>query len=138
MGLSAQAFRGMRRLKETCARHAAQWALSVLAFALALPASAQKLPQGFTLPSPPPGLPQGKLPDLIARVIQAALGLTAVIALGFIVYGGFRYIISRGDEGEVKQAKDIITYAVIGLVVIGLAFAIVQFVIFGVLNDGGR
>lgn len=82
----------------------------------------------FQLPDAPEGLPTGDLPSLIAQIIQTALILVGVLALGFIVYGGFRYIAARGDEREVETAKSIITYAVVGIVVIGLALALVQFV----------
>lgn len=102
---------------------------TVVAFALALPVYAQ-----FSPPPKPQGIPGGTLPELIAQVIKAALLLVGVIAVGFIVYGGFRYIISRGDEKEVEQAKKTITYAVIGIVVIGLAYAIVAFVVSGVFG----
>ena len=91
----------------------------------------------FELPEKPQGLPGGKLPDLIAGVVKTALVVVAVIALASIVYGGFRYITSRGDEREVEEAKNIITYAVIGILVIGLAYAIVSFVI-NALGEGPR
>ncbi len=97
----------------------------MLALALAFPASAQFKPPNVS----GTGLPTDPLPVLIAQVVRAALTLVAVIALGFIVYGGFRYIISRGDEREVEDAKKTITYAIIGIIAIGLAFAIVSFVI---------
>lgn len=74
------------------------------------------------------GLPGG-LPDLILGIINTILILAAVIALGFIVYGGFMYITARGDEQAVEAAKGSITNAVIGLVVLGIAAAIVQFVL---------
>ncbi|MDP3685911.1 MAG: pilin [bacterium] len=80
------------------------------------------------------GLPDAPLEQLILRIINTALILAAVVALGFLVYGGFRYITSRGDEREVESAKDTITYAVIGLVVLGIAAAIVNFVVGAVLG----
>ncbi len=80
------------------------------------------------------GLPDEELPDLILRIINWSLTLAAVIALGFIVYGGFRYIISRGEERDVENAKNTITYAVIGLVVLGIAALLVNFVISAVLG----
>lgn len=89
----------------------------------------------FKLPAAPPGLPSDSLPALIARIIKASLLLVAVLALGFIVYGGFRYILSRGDETEVKTAKQIITYAIVGIVFIGLAYALVSFVFQAVLGQ---
>ena len=42
---------------------------------------------------------------------------------------------SSGDAGKVKKAKDTILYGVIGLIVVALAFAIVNFVIGGVLGN---
>ena len=44
---------------------------------------------------------------------------------------------STGDAGKVKQAKDTILYAVIGLIICALAFAIVNWTI-GILNDSGK
>lgn len=82
------------------------------------------------------GLPAAPLEQLILNIINAALILAGVIALGFLVYGGFRYLASRGDETEVTAAKNTIVYAVIGLVVLGIAAAIVNFVIDAVLGGG--
>lgn len=90
----------------------------------------------FDLPQAPPGVPDVALPQLIARLIQTVLVLVGVLALGFIVYGGFRYILSRGDEREVEAAKQTITMAVIGIVVIGIGYALVEFV-FRAVTGGG-
>jgi hypothetical protein len=46
-----------------------------------------------------------------------------------IIYGGIRYTTSAGDSSHVKAAKDTILYAVVGLVVAILAYAIVNFVV---------
>ena len=45
-----------------------------------------------------------------------------------VIYGGLRYVISRGDASQVKAAKDTILYAVAGVVVAIVAFAIIKFV----------
>ena len=42
---------------------------------------------------------------------------------------------SAGDPGKTKKAKDTILYAVIGLIICVLAFAIVNFVIGGIINS---
>lgn len=77
--------------------------------------------------------PARNLPATILGIINYVLILVGVLALAYLVYGGFRYITSRGDEGEVESAKGIITNAVIGIVVIGIAAALVNFVIGGIL-----
>lgn len=132
--MRTEVFQRVRHDGRSCVRWVTSWTGAALAFALALPAYAQQLPQGFVIPNRPSGLPEGTLPGLIALVIRAALVLVGITALGFIVYGGFRYIISKGDEGEVENAKKTITYAVIGIIVIGLAYAIVEFVVQGVFG----
>ena len=76
------------------------------------------------------------LGDLIAQVVKAALGLTAVLAVAYIVYGGFLYITAAGDESQIKAGKQAVIGAVIGIVVIGVAYALVAFVL-GAIGGGG-
>lgn len=79
-------------------------------------------------------LPARDLPTTIRFIVNFALGLVGILALAVLVYGGFRYVVSRGEENEIEVAKGIITNAVIGLIVIGIAAAIVNFVIGAVLT----
>lgn len=62
----------------------------------------------------------------IINVLMMLLGAIAVIV---IIYGGFLYVTSRGDAGKVTAAKNTILYAVIGIIVALLAYAIVRFVV---------
>lgn len=62
----------------------------------------------------------------IVNIMLYVLGALAVI---MIVVGGIRYVTSTGDASRVKAAKDTVMYAVIGLVVAILAYAIVNFVV---------
>jgi succinate dehydrogenase/fumarate reductase cytochrome b subunit len=66
-------------------------------------------------------LSSGTLNTILGNVFLA-LGVLAVI---FIIIGGVRYAISGGDSANVKQAKETILYAVIGLIVALIAFTIV-------------
>ena len=63
---------------------------------------------------------RGGLVELLAGIIRAGLLLVGVVALGFVVYGGFLYITARGDESQVASAKTTITYAIVGIIVIGM------------------
>lgn len=67
-----------------------------------------------------------KMTRTIINVMLQVLGILAVI---MIIVGGIRYTISNGDASRVKAAKDTITYAVVGLIVALLSYAIVNFVI---------
>lgn len=74
---------------------------------------------------------------LIVRIIQIVLGFLGVLAVGFIVYGGFVWMTSNGDESRVERAKKIIVSAVIGLVIILSSFAIATYVISRLSNATG-
>lgn len=75
-------------------------------------------------------------PDLTSsttdNVLRVVFGVAGGVAMIMIVIGGFKYITSLGNAQNVAKAKDTILYAVIGLVVVILAYAIVTFVIRGV------
>ncbi|MDP3997021.1 MAG: hypothetical protein Q8P73_00770 [bacterium] len=68
-----------------------------------------------------------KLPDMIFTIIKVFLALIAVIDLAAIIYGGVQYMISGGDEQQAAKGKRTVLYAVAGLIIVGLAFAIVVF-----------
>lgn len=61
----------------------------------------------------------------ILGIVYLVAGIVAVIV---IIIAGYMYTTSGGDAGAVKKAKNMILYSVIGIVVIGLAFVITQFV----------
>lgn len=68
-----------------------------------------------------------KILVLLGNAISIALFAAGFIAVGFIIYGGFQYILSSGDPSGIKKAKETIVNAVIGLVIAMLAFGIVNF-----------
>ena len=63
---------------------------------------------------------------VITNTMLFAIGVVAVIML---VIGGFRYVFSGGNSTNTTAAKDTILYAVVGIVVALLAYAIVNFVL---------
>lgn len=64
---------------------------------------------------------------LTQNVITALFVILGAIAVIMIIIGGIRYTTSNGDSSQTKAAKDTILYAVIGLVVAIMAYAIVSF-----------
>lgn len=66
---------------------------------------------------------------VIARLIQAILGITGSIALLMFVYGGFLFLISSGSPKLVEKGKEIMKWAVLGLVVIIGAYMIVSTIV---------
>ena len=76
----------------------------------------------------------GNLKDIIIKVINGVLGVVGLIAVVMVILGGISYMTSAGDASKVKKGKDTILYGLIGLVIVGLAFAIVNFVIVNVIQ----
>lgn len=67
--------------------------------------------------------------ELIQRIINYVLGFVGAIAVLIIIYSGFVYMTSRGNEKQIESAKNSLTYAIIGLVVIFASIIIVNAVI---------
>lgn len=65
----------------------------------------------------------------ITNILNVIIGVLGILAVIVIIFGGVQYMTSTGDAAKVKKAKDTILYGVIGLIIVILAFAIVNFVI---------
>jgi hypothetical protein len=66
---------------------------------------------------------------IIGRIINVGLGFLGVIALGLIIYAGFLWMTSGGEEDKISKAKKLLTSAVIGLAIVLASWAIATFVI---------
>ena len=73
---------------------------------------------------------------IFKTVVNILLFLIGAISVIMLIVGGIRYTISAGDSGNVTAAKNTIMYALIGLIVAFLAFAIVNWVL-GALQGNG-
>lgn len=71
----------------------------------------------------------GSLQGFIHKIVNLLLYILGSIAVIVIVIGGIRYTTSAGDQSQMTAAKNTILYAVVGLVVAVLAYAIVNFVL---------
>lgn len=97
-----------------------------------LPAQAQfgtsldKLDQAVG-PNSKTGL-QRDIAPAISTVVGAVLGVLGTVFFVLVVYAGVKWMLARGDEGEIEKSKEIIKAAVMGLVVTLAAYAITSFV----------
>jgi len=62
---------------------------------------------------------------LIGKVLEWVLGLSGSVALFMLIVGGIMYITSTGDEQKIATAKKIITWTVLGLIVILASYSII-------------
>lgn len=71
---------------------------------------------------------------LVGNIINILLSVIGVILVVLMVYGGYLWMTARGDEDRVKDAKATIQNAVIGLIIILLAYSISSFVVRGLVR----
>ena len=68
------------------------------------------------------------LPGAIGKVVGVILSLVGVAFLILMIYGGFTWMLARGNETEVTKAKDLIQSAIIGLIIVLAAYAITAYI----------
>jgi len=71
----------------------------------------------------------GDANSLVKDVVNIILWIVGILSVIMLVWGGIKYTTSAGDTNKVTSAKNTIIYAVIGLIIAILAYAIVNFVI---------
>jgi hypothetical protein len=118
-------------------------AVSMLTLGLALfypmvsPASAYTCPNGNVVENPADCNDIEQPTDLgvvIKRIVNVALYVVGAVSVLMLVYGGFRYVVSGGDANAVATAKNTILYAIVGVVIAILSYAIVNFVVSSILG----
>lgn len=83
-----------------------------------------------------PGGGEERLENVIQTVINTALSFVGIIFLILMIYGGYLWMLARGNEQQVEKAKKLIEAAVIGLVIVMSAYAISVFVLERVMGGG--
>lgn len=71
---------------------------------------------------------QTDIPTVVGNIIGTALSLISVAFFILMIYGGLRWMFSRGNEDEAKKALDIIIAAIIGMLIVLGSYAITTFV----------
>lgn len=71
---------------------------------------------------------------LVTNLIQWVVGICGVVAAVFVVGGGIMYTTSAGDPNKLQTAKNVIKYALIGLIIVALAEIITGFMATTITN----
>ncbi|MFH1375743.1 MAG: pilin [Patescibacteria group bacterium] len=72
------------------------------------------------------GLCTAGLRTLVLNIVNWFLLFLGLVATGFLVYGGFLYVTSAGNDENINKAKKIIIYAAVGILIIVLAAVLVN------------
>jgi threonine/homoserine/homoserine lactone efflux protein len=74
------------------------------------------------------------LPTFIYGVIDLVISLSALLAVAFLIYAGFKYILSAGDEDKAADAGKTIVYTLLGLIICFIAPVVIRFVLNNVIG----
>jgi hypothetical protein len=77
------------------------------------------------------------LPTIIGKIIGGFLGILGSVFVILVIYAGFLWMTAGGNEEQVGKAKKMMTNAVIGLIIVMLAFAITNFITYYVAKGSG-
>ncbi len=90
------------------------------------------LAQGFNWDQFLPGLQEpfgtDTLLDVVSTIINLAFAVAGIVAVIYLIIGGFNYVTAGGNPETVEAAKTTIVNAIIGLIVILISYLIIQFV----------
>ena len=76
-----------------------------------------------------PGEMQGRtLQDYIRTIIDTALVIASVVAVAYLIVGGYQYITSSGNAEQAQAGRTTVLNAIIGLIIIFAAFVVIRFV----------
>lgn len=77
------------------------------------------------------GMPAELVGDggIFTRITSIALYVIGAISVIMLIWGGLRYTLSGGDSKKITDAKNTVLYAIIGLIISFLAYAIIRFVL---------
>jgi hypothetical protein len=84
---------------------------------------------GDSLKAPPPPTFEGNVSNIVEKILGYLFPIAGLIALIFVVVGGYMWMISAGDPNRVKQAQGTLTWAIIGLFVIAVIFGVLRVLI---------
>lgn len=121
----------MKKITKRLSATVSAAALSAFAVAVSAESSFAQIQKGIDSADPTgnqPSLFNGD-DSIFVNIINALLFLIGAISVVMLIYGGIRYTSSGGNATSVTAAKNTIMYAIIGIIVAFLAFAVVNWVL---------
>jgi len=105
---------------------------------LVTPALAQNLDNGFMAQfQGNAGIGSNSIAEVIGQVVKAVLSILGLVALVIFIIAGFQWMTSGGNKEKIAGAQKLMGAAVIGLVIVIIAYAAAHFIINALTNVTG-
>ena len=89
-----------------------------------VPPPARSPSSGFTIPIKNPLTSVNSIPDLIEQILKILVQLGLPIVGIFVIYSGFLFVVARGNQSKIDEAKKTFFYTIIGAAIVLGAFVI--------------
>ncbi len=76
----------------------------------------------------PPTIKITDIGKLISALVGTVLIIAALLAFLYLILGGIKWITSGGDKAGMEEARNKITHAIVGLIIVGAAWAVMTLV----------
>ncbi|MCL5411815.1 MAG: pilin [Patescibacteria group bacterium] len=76
----------------------------------------------------PTGLKQNQIGDIVSEFIPIIFALAGIVLLVYLIIGGFKFITSGGDQKALQSAKNTISNAVLGFILVFVSFWLLQII----------
>ena len=75
------------------------------------------------------GFGEGRIQDVIGKVVKVVLSALGLVSLVIFIFAGFQWMTSGGSDDKIKGAQKLMSNAVIGLVIVLIAYAATHFIV---------
>ncbi len=76
---------------------------------------------------------------MFSSILNVVMLIAAILVFAFLIFGGIQWITAGGDKTKAEEARNKITSAVIGLVIVAASYALINLIVnflgFGSFND---
>ncbi len=72
----------------------------------------------------------GDIPGIVKKISEVILSFAGIAALAMLIVGSIKFITSSGDPKKIQEAKNALTFAIIGLLVILFSYAIIKLILY--------
>lgn len=76
---------------------------------------------------------------MFSSILNVVMLIAAVLVFAYLIFGGIQWITSGGDKGKAEEARNKITAAIIGLIIVAASYAIINLIVnflgFGSFNE---
>ncbi len=77
--------------------------------------------------------------NMFSSILNVVMLISAVLVFAFLIFGGIQWIMAGGDKTKAEEARNRITSAIIGLVIVAASYALINLIVnflgFGSFND---